>query len=93
MRSPVWSVLSVAHSHVYGLSERDAGRHRRGRAACAEAVGGRDDAREDEQALHEVERVESQLVEAEDAMSPMARKEMYVRSMKAPRGERDLRGS
>ncbi len=50
-------------------------------------------AREDGQALHEVARVESQLVEAEDAMSPMARKEMYVRSMKAPRGERDLRGS
>lgn len=51
----------------------------------------RQHAQHDEQALLEVSRVESQLAEAEVDMAPMARKEMYVRARKAPRGERDLR--
>ncbi|MBM3988731.1 MAG: VWA domain-containing protein [Planctomycetes bacterium] len=50
-------------------------------------------ARDDEHALAEVARVEAQLAAAEVDMAPMVRKEMYVRSVKAPRGERDLRGS
>jgi len=50
-------------------------------------------ARDDVQAQAEVARVEDVLSQAAAEMSPMARKEMYVRSVKAPRGERDLRGS
>lgn len=50
-------------------------------------------ARADASALQEVQRVAEQLVSAAEDMAPMARKEMYVRSMKAPRAERDLRDS
>ena len=50
-------------------------------------------ARDDVHAQAEVARVEAQLAAAEVDMAPMVRKEMYVRSVKAPRGERDLRGS